>query len=73
LETDAVPDFLPNSDRYDGRTNIAGFKLGMDFGLWKDIKLGLNFYRDDLIKTDPDEGIYNVRQTDILADLIFRF
>jgi len=45
LEKDAVPDFLPDSDRYGGKTNIRGHEIMFDFGLAKNTWLGLDIYR----------------------------
>ena len=37
LERDAWLDFLPDSDTYDGRTNVRGTKFQLQYGLMKNV------------------------------------
>ncbi|MDD4907618.1 MAG: putative porin [Candidatus Omnitrophica bacterium] len=45
LAKDAIPDFLPDSDRYEGTTGIRGHEFGLDLGLGKNTWLSLDGYR----------------------------
>ena len=67
LQRDAVLDIFPNSDRYNGETNIRGIKGALDFGLWSNIKVGLSFYNDDRIKDAK------ARKTTLLSDVTYSF
>jgi hypothetical protein len=67
LQRDAVLDIFPNSERYDGGTNVRGVKIGFDLGLWKDIKWGLNWYHDEAIKGSKSP------RTSLLTDLTYKF
>ena len=44
LEKDAVPDILPDSDRYSGKCGVKGHEVMFDFGLGKNTWLGLDVY-----------------------------
>jgi hypothetical protein len=52
LEKDAVLDILPDSDRYEGKTNISAHEMMVDFGLGENTWLGLDIYRAQLL-TNP--------------------
>ncbi|MCG8430707.1 MAG: putative porin [Candidatus Omnitrophica bacterium] len=45
LDKDAVPDWLPDSDRYGGRTNIDGHEVEIKYGVGKNTWLALDIYR----------------------------
>ncbi|MBN1914216.1 MAG: putative porin, partial [Candidatus Omnitrophica bacterium] len=45
LETDAVLDILPDSDRYGGKTNIRGHEVKFSYGLGENTTLDLDIYR----------------------------
>ena len=45
LEKDSVPDFLPDSDRYGGKTGIRSHEGALSYGLGKNTSLGLDIYR----------------------------
>jgi len=49
LEKNAVLDILPDSDRYEGKTNIRAHELALDFGLGENTWLGLDIYRAQLL------------------------
>jgi hypothetical protein len=49
LEKDAWLDFLPDSDFYDGDTNVAGWETELKFGLAKHVYLALDYYNTHLI------------------------
>lgn len=44
LETDAWLDTFPDSDAYTGDTNVKGHEAIFDFGLAKNVTLGLDYY-----------------------------
>lgn len=47
LEEDSWPDFLPDSDRLGGRTNIQAHEVALEY-LWKEnVVLGIDFYNSD--------------------------
>ncbi len=45
LEKDSVPDFLPDSDRYGGKTGMRSHEGAITYGLGKNTSLGLDIYR----------------------------
>jgi len=45
LEKDSVPDFLPDSDRYGGKTGMRSHEGAITYGLGKNTNLGLDIYR----------------------------
>ncbi len=49
LEKNAVLDILPDSDRYEGKTNIRAHEIALDFGLGENTWLGLDVYRAQLL------------------------
>lgn len=50
LEKDACPDFLPESDFYDGKTGVKGDKVTFEYGLLKNVSLALNYYHSQNIE-----------------------
>jgi hypothetical protein len=50
LERDAWLDAFPDSDRYSGNTNIKGHELILDIGLSKNVSLGLDYYRSQVLE-----------------------
>jgi polyhydroxyalkanoate synthesis regulator phasin len=67
LGKDAFIDAFPDSDRYGGSTNIKGHEWILEYGLAKNVTLGLDYYQDDFIT-----GTEN-RQKLIQADLNLKF
>jgi hypothetical protein len=53
LERDAWPDFLPDSDFYDGATNAKGHEVEFQLGLQKNVDLKLDYYSSELIRHAP--------------------
>ena len=51
LEKDAFPDFLPDSDRYGGKTNVRGHEAVFKVGLAKNVLFGIDYYNTDLIRS----------------------
>ena len=47
LETNAVPDIFPDSDRFDGLTGIDGHEIAVNYKLQKNVTLGLDYYTTD--------------------------
>lgn len=63
LEKDAWLDFLPDSDTYSGKTDIKGSKISLQYGLSKNVTLGVNYFmNENLSGTIKSE---NLIQTDI--------
>jgi len=50
LGRDAVPDILPDSDRYSGKTGMKAHEGVLDFGLGKNTWLGLDYYYGEQLK-----------------------
>lgn len=44
LERDAWPDFLPDSDTYDGETNVKGYKASLAYGIFRNINLCATYF-----------------------------
>jgi hypothetical protein len=63
IERDAVPDFLPESEFYAGSTDVQGSKLAFQYGLMKNVWMGLNYYRAGKIHGDSE--VQNMMQTDL--------
>ena len=77
LERDAWFDALPDSDAYDGDTNVKGHEIALNYGLNKNITFGLDYYFMQPIKTlsgvsDHSLGSGNEQHV-IQADLVFKF
>lgn len=43
-------DIFPDSDRYGGRTNVKGHEFILDLGITKNVSLGFDYYRTDVVK-----------------------
>lgn len=77
LERDAWFDALPDSDAYDGDTNVKGHELALDYGLSKNVTFGLDYYYMQPI--DPLSGVSDHslgsgnEQHIIQADLVLKF
>ena len=56
LAHNSVPDFLPDSDRFNGDTGIKGHEFAVGYKLNKRVSLGLDFYatQDDVTKNDQE-------------------
>ena len=52
LEKDAIPDTLPDSDRYGGKTGIRGNKVSLQYGLGKNTWLQFAAFRFENIAMD---------------------
>ena len=70
LETDAWPDFFPDSDFYGGATNASGHEFEVVVGLAKNVTLGLDYYISELDETSGGDA----EEEDVLqADLIVKW
>ena len=56
LAHNSVPDFLPDSDRFNGDTGIKGHEFAVAYKVNKRVSLGLDFYatQDDVTKADQE-------------------
>ena len=56
LAHNSVPDFLPDSDRFNGDTGIKGHEFAVGYKVNKRVSLGLDFYatQDDVTKADQE-------------------
>lgn len=64
LDANAVPDFLPDSDRFEGDTGVHGHEFEIQYAILKNIALGLDFYHVQQSATNVDE---NRLQADIIV------
>jgi len=63
LEKDAWLDFLPDSDTYSGKTDIKGSEFIVQYGISKNVVLGIDYYKiENLRGTIKSESLL---QTDI--------
>ncbi|HBR14489.1 MAG TPA: hypothetical protein DD723_02965 [Candidatus Omnitrophica bacterium] len=67
LGKDAFPDIFPDSDRYGGATDTAGHEVVFEYGLMKNVALGIDYYQDHRIM-----GTKNPNKL-IQADINFKF
>ena len=56
LELNAVPDFLPDSNRFNGNTGIKGHEFALGYAINRRVSLGLDFYamQDNVTKNDQE-------------------
>lgn len=67
LGRDAFPDFLPDSDRLGGKTNVLSHEVALEY-LWKEnITLGLDYYKSDNFGGSKD------REQLVQGDVVFKF
>jgi hypothetical protein len=68
LEKDAWPDFLPDSDFYNGETDVQGNEIEFIFGLAKNVTLGVDYYKAEQIDREP-----NIEEDLIQVDLVVKY
>jgi hypothetical protein len=68
LEKDAWPDFLPDSDFYDGQTDVQGNEIEFTFGLAKNVTIGLDYYKSEQIDREP-----TIEEDLIQVDLVLKY
>ena len=68
LEKDAWPDFLPDSDFYNGETDVQGNEIEFIFGLAKNVTLGLDYYKAEQIDRRPA-----IEEDVIQVDLVLKY
>lgn len=56
LDANAVPDFLPDSDRFEGDTGVHGHEFEIQYEIIKHIVLGLDYYHVQQTATNIDEN-----------------
>jgi hypothetical protein len=68
LEKDAWADFMPDSDFYNGATDVKGMEYELTVGLAKNISLGLDYYnaKPILSNTNRKESLFQ-------ADVVVKF
>ena len=70
LDANAVPDFLPDSDRYDGHTDMKGHELIGEYKVFKNTTLGLDYYHT---KDKGQDSINTADQNILQADVVVKF
>lgn len=68
LEKDAWPDFLPDSDFYNGETDVQGNEIEFVFGLAKNVTIGLDYYKAEQIDREP-----NIEEDLVQVDLVLKY
>jgi hypothetical protein len=75
-ERDAMLDIFPDSSFYSGATNAMGHRIKTNFGLTKNVSLGLNYYNTWMVRPTPsttnrngNPSVENMGQ----LDLLFKF
>lgn len=68
LERDAFLDVFPDSDFYSSKTGVKGYEVILQYGLKKNVILGLDYYETRPILAS-DGSIQNLLQ----VDLLFKF
>jgi hypothetical protein len=66
LDANAVPDFLPDSDRFEGDTGIHGHEFEIQYEIIKHIALGLDYYH-------VQQNVTNVDENRVQADINVKF
>ena len=67
FEKDAWLDIFPDSDFYGGDTGVKGHEIKFQYGLLKNVNLGLTYYGTQNISgTKRKEDLF-------MADLVFKF
>ena len=62
LDANAVPDFLPDSDRFEGDTGVRGHEFELQYEIIKHVALGVDYYH---MKRKADKVDENRVQADI--------
>jgi hypothetical protein len=68
LEKDAWPDFLPDSDFYDGETDVEGNEIEFKFGLAKNVTIGVDYYKAEQIDRKP-----TIEEDLVQVDLVLKY
>jgi len=66
LEANAVPDILPDSDRFNGLTGIESNEFILNYKLWKNVTLGLDYYNSWNTVANTDQNL-------VQADVVVKF
>jgi hypothetical protein len=56
LGRDAFLDIFPDSDRYNGRTNMQSYEFNLEYGLGKNASLALNYHWADSLSAQTSGG-----------------
>ena len=57
LERNSWPDFLPDADRYEGRTGIRGHEFLVEYAIMKNVLLGVNYYLSEQDTTGFEQDL----------------
>lgn len=66
LENNAFPDFLMDSDAFDGATGVEGSEFELVIGLAKNVTFGIDYYMMDDKNSDDDQNLLQL-------DLVLKF
>jgi polyhydroxyalkanoate synthesis regulator phasin len=73
LETDAWPDFLPDSDAFGGATNIKGSEFEFVLGLHKNVTIGVDYYMTEVLDNDHVGMTPDQEERLLQVDLILKW
>lgn len=65
LERDAIPDFLPDSDRFEGSTGFRGHEAILQYGLGKNVIFSFDYYNNQRLIRTAGAVPEHVFQTDL--------
>ena len=66
MERDAWLDILPDSDAYQGMTGMKGVEFVLKYGIAKNVILGIDYYRSELLHSGMKENLFQV-------DMVYKF
>lgn len=62
LDQNVWPDFLPDADRYEGRTGVHGHEFLLEYAMMKNVMVAMNYYMSERNDNDTD---HNLLQLDL--------
>jgi len=60
VESNSVPDFLPDSDRFDGLTGIRGHEFEVKYKIFEKVTFGVDYYHAKNILTDANQDVLQI-------------
>ena len=63
IEHNAVPDFLPDSDRFGGDTGIKGHEVALGYAINKKVSVGIDYYATEDSVTKKDQDLFQLDLT----------
>jgi len=63
IEHNAVPDFLPDSDRFGGDTGIKGHEVALGYAINKKVSVGIDYYATEDSVTKKAQDLFQLDLT----------